>query len=342
MTFVYIILLLSLLFNILVLITDTIPFLYPKIKRRLFKEKTAQWSSQQSLEQAVVARAIDMSQSEKVVTIWGAPSGFTQRMFNLFTTRKNDKFTLYHYPRAYLFYGLSEYFKVNRDNRLDNLRNVFDQFMFDKGELRYKLTIADQAPFGLTALNFYYHYQDKKYEVLTDRIYQDVIIDNLNDKGLIEYRKGQTNFLCDTLGMVVPFLVEYHRLRPDSEALAIAKRHVDYYIQNGIDSKTLIPAHGIEIASNNKGGSINWGRGIGWYLLALSKMYAVTGAYQNEFAGIIQQSFSNDIQWWAKAQNQIVAQIPTKLIISWTRKIISMHKVSKRRGNSLNRATFIK
>ena len=60
---------------------------------------------------------------------------------------------------------------------------------------------------------------------------------------------------------------------------------MDYYIKFGVDKDTFIPSHGIT-ASNIKVGSINWGRGIGWYLLGLAKINEITNDYKKEFVGI--------------------------------------------------------
>ena len=283
MKIIYLILAISILINLLVLVVDAIPFLWPKIKRKIFKDKqSSQTIDYEELEASLIKRSVEMINSDKVAMVWSDHQGFTERSFNFIRYGTQSKFKTYNYPRAYLYYGLSEYYKNKKDiEGQTKLKNTFDKLLNDKGQPTFTLDKVDQAPFGLVALNLYSIYNKEKYKLFYEYIYQ-FLLDHRNKDGLILYRKGSTNQLNDILGMIIPFLVQYYKTTADSNALQIARTQLDFYIEHGVDKETYIPAHGIDMRSSIKTGSINWGRGIGWYLIGLSALHSVTGKYDLE------------------------------------------------------------
>ena len=70
--------------------------------------------------------------------------------------------------------------------------------------------------------------------------------------------------------MYVPFLVEYSKLTGDTLANSIAYDNMKEFYKYGVDKETGIPSHGYNLKTHIKVGSSNWGRGIGWYILAAS------------------------------------------------------------------------
>ena len=289
MTFLYIILFISISLNLLVFFVDTLPFIKPKIKRRIRKKDNDYKVNNLDhafLEKKVAQRAVEMSKSDKNLTILHDNKNFTATIFYYLTNKKLKRYIRYHYPRAFLFYGISEYFKTEKNiDGLNKFKIVFDKIITEEGEPKFNLSIVDQAPYGLAALNLYEQYKENKYLYFIEKVYDQTIVANVNELGLVEYRKGQKEVLDDTLGMIIPFLVEYFKLTSKPEILDIARRQMDYYIKFGVDKDTFIPSHGIT-ASNIKVGSINWGRGIGWYLLGLAKINEITNDYKKEFVGI--------------------------------------------------------
>lgn len=92
---------------------------------------------------------------------------------------------------------------------------------------------------------------------------------NEKEQGTIHYRPWVKNIrFVDTLGMVLPFL---HACGWDD----LAKRQLDEYekaILNGV-----FPAHAFNLETNLPMGVFDWGRGIGWYILALIKTSDMEG-----------------------------------------------------------------
>lgn len=84
---------------------------------------------------------------------------------------------------------------------------------------------------------------------------------NVKEQGTIYYRPWAENIrFVDTLGMVLPFL---HACGWDD----LAKRQLQEYdkaLLNGV-----FPAHAYNVETELPMGVFDWGRGIGWYILAL-------------------------------------------------------------------------
>lgn len=142
---------------------------------------------------------------------------------------------------------------------------------WDNGsELNYELEFVDQVPIGIAYINLYKITGDERYLSVANQIYNFVLCLREDGSNLIKYRKGSNCNLVDCLGMIVPFLMEYFWLTEDSLAYDIVRDNVVYFQTSSLDCTTQLPYHAYDIDSGIHLGSINWGRGIGWYLLALS------------------------------------------------------------------------
>lgn len=95
---------------------------------------------------------------------------------------------------------------------------------------------------------------------------------DVKDQGTIPYRVWVKDLrFVDTIGMVLPFL---HACGWDD----LAKRQMDEYdkaLLNGV-----FPAHAYNVETELPMGVFDWGRGIGWYILALIETADMEG--QNE------------------------------------------------------------
>lgn len=106
-------------------------------------------------------------------------------------------------------------------------------------------------------------YALKKNDCLNSQIEEKILscYQNVKEQGTIHYRPWVKNIrFVDTLGMVLPF---FHACGWDD----LAKRQMEEYdraLLNGI-----FPAHAFNVETNLPMGVFDWGRGIGWYILAL-------------------------------------------------------------------------
>lgn len=281
----YTVLVLSIIGNIITFSLDTYPFLYPKIKRKYFPEKTLQVIKKNTSE-LIFNQAIKMAESGKAYMIWSEPKGVTSELLSINSSRKSNELQTYNFPKAFLLYGISE-FIINKQNedRLGRFKIIFDKLIDNDGEPSFSLNRIDQIPFGLAALNLYEVLKEDKYLKFSDRLYE-YILDSIEDDGIIPYRKGSSIIYEDVLGMSVPFLLEYYQLKKDESILKIAEEQMNYYINCGVDKETFLPTHAVNREERIKIGPTNWGRGIGWYYIALANFHKYTGEFKEEYDGL--------------------------------------------------------
>lgn len=284
------ILTISLTVNLLVFIVDTIPLFKRKIGSIYFQDLHTVLE-QSNPEEIIIGKSLEMVKSNEPVMIWDEEElkqkGFTQTLFNLRTDNQLEEFKVFNYPRAFLYYGLSEYFIKNRDLKsLKEFKLIFDKLIDNHGDPTFKFDKVDQVPFGLVSLNLYKIFKDDNYLKFSNFIFTK-LNEMKDENGIILYRKNSSMQFNDVLGMVVPFLVQYEKVKLDGESIKFAQKQLDFYITYGVDKETFLPTHGIELKSKAKIGSANWGRGIGWYLMGLSSYSKYTGEYQFELQGLL-------------------------------------------------------
>lgn len=173
-------------------------------------------------------------------------------------------------PIAYSLAGLSQYALLTKDTELlERLKQKADSWITPPhNTLSYELKVVDQCPIGIMYINLYRLTSDIKYKQVAEHIY-NYLKDKRTDGNLIPYNNPTNNF-SDAVGMYVPFLEEYFDLTGDSLAHQMAVDNIEHFKAHGCDYDTHIPFHGYNIETGIKLGSANWGRGIGWFLLAVA------------------------------------------------------------------------
>ena len=76
----------------------------------------------------------------------------------------------------------------------------------------------------------------------------------------------------DTVGMVCPFLYLYAKTYDCPEARALCMRQLREYAACGVHDKLCLPVHCFRKSDGAPLGIYGWGRGCGWYALALSEL----------------------------------------------------------------------
>lgn len=223
-----------------------------------------------SFEDLVVKKALSYASSDKVKYSMSRKNIFFIMMdFVYWKTTKKRK--LYNFPKAFLFVGLTEYAIEKNDLDLSHkVADSFQRFIKYDGLPSFTVDIVDQVPFGLAALNLYQLLGDEKYKKMADYFY--LKIEEWKDPitEIIQYREKSNILLNDLLGMVCPFLIKYGEIFNNKNAVILASKQIDYYIKYGVEKDSNLPVHGIMNDTKIKVGPTNWGRGIGWYILALS------------------------------------------------------------------------
>lgn len=175
---------------------------------------------------------------------------------------------------GYLYAGLSYYALINKkaDKEIvEYLVKVSERYEDDShSDLNYKIENIVQVPYGIMCINLYRLTKQTKYLSISTSIYRQLLQLRLDRKYEIPYLSNTDLRYVDGLGMFVPFLMEYYALTGDTLAKKIAKENIRIIKKYAVDKETGIPHHGYNPNNFMKLGSANWGRGIGWYLLALS------------------------------------------------------------------------
>lgn len=277
----YTLLILSIVINLAVLFLDSFPYLYPKVKSKFFRDKTIS-DINHDTEDLILKYSTSIISLKKTVMPWNEPKGFTRSLTTMNQINHTKEFQIYNYPKAFFFHGYLQYIISNEMNKeLIYFKDIFDKI------IGFKITRIDQVPFGLVSISLYNKYKEIKYIELADRLYM-YIKNSIETEDIVSYRKGSTLVLNDMLGMVVPFLVEYSKTKQQKEPLEIAVKQISYFVKYGVDKETHLPTHGINVKNRVKVGPTNWGRGIGWYFIALSHIYKETGKFEYEHNGLIE------------------------------------------------------
>lgn len=178
---------------------------------------------------------------------------------------KNNFFSSYYYA------GLSYYALYYKNSEMTSFLIDIADNIIDKNtmNINYDIYVVDQYSIGIFFINLYKLTGDILYRQISNGLYED-LLKRRDSEDLIVYLENSPLHYEDELGMYVPFLMEYFEMSNDSTALNIVNKNISTYMEYGIDRDTHLPYHGYCKESKIKLGSANWGRGIGWYLLALA------------------------------------------------------------------------
>ena len=175
--------------------------------------------------------------------------------------------TLQSWQKAALLLGVYESGDRQTANRfVDSLLNENKTFR----------SFVKSPDFALLAYAVLYVSEDKaSLKPAMDEVY--VFLKELAKDSTVPYNAGIPDIrFVDTLGMVCPFLYMYAKAYNCDEAAAFAMRQLDEYKENAFNEKVNLPYHCINIKTGAPLGICGWGRGCGWYALALSEMLRVS------------------------------------------------------------------
>lgn len=202
--------------------------------------------------------------------------GLPQDIRDLYCRNKSHNETLDNpFNIGYLYAGLSYYALYSREDSrggiINYLINVSERYENSThNSLRYRIDNIVQIPYGLMYINLYKITKQRKYLNISSSIYKQLLSMRIGSSNEIPYISNSDYRFVDGLGMFVPFLLEYYNLTGDSLAKNVARDNIRIIQKYCVDELTGVPSHGYNPKTHLKLGSSNWGRGIGWYLLALS------------------------------------------------------------------------
>lgn len=149
---------------------------------------------------------------------------------------------------------------------------LVENFNLHQGVWRKNPQNIDAGLLGYVTLLFADELEKQKLRPAMDYLYRLIL--SHEDKGTIYYRK-QLPYVrfVDTLGLVCPFLILYgitYNVK-DAVNLSIAqfKEYDEALLSNAL------PCHAFDMERKLPLGVHDWGRGCGWYILALVELYRI-------------------------------------------------------------------
>ena len=140
---------------------------------------------------------------------------------------------------------------------------------FDSKILNAEFETVDQAQCGMIALLLYAKTQDASYKKYADEMYRWIL--TFDTSYGILYRPNHNRIVVDSIGMAIPFLIQYAEVFNIHEARRVALKTIEQYTKYGCDLSTGVPAYAYEVSEPHlKLGRVNWGRGISWFVIGLS------------------------------------------------------------------------
>lgn len=222
----------------------------------------------------VLGTALRMGESDKTFMHFDDLINKHRVISRIIYRRKQEENLKFYYPKAFLLNGLTDYAVSNNDSLLmQKITYIIKNYLKDDGHLAFEMDKVDQAVFGLSLISLQQHTDNPFYLKAINDIFRFLKTKVNTDYNIILYRDNQHIQLCDALGMICPFLIKYGTVYKDSIALKMAYNQINYYIKYGLDLETHLPFHAVDLQKNIRLGPVNWGRGVGWYLISLA--YAI-------------------------------------------------------------------
>ncbi len=177
------------------------------------------------------------------------------------------------WQRGSVMLGLAEYINGNPEDQKtkDIFKDIINVIFDENYNWRDQVRNIDYAVLAYSIMKFP-QYDDTFYRAMEKVV--NIILDHIGEDGTILYRKSIPTYrLVDTLGMVCAFLVRFGELYNRPELVNLAIKQIEEYVKYGIHSNLYIPAHGYHVEHKIPLGIYGWGRGVGWYALALLDTY---------------------------------------------------------------------
>ena len=200
-------------------------------------------------------------------------------MRNITTKIKGNNRLKNSFPRAFLLNGLLDY-ALSTNSEINNVESIIKKFADDVINNSNELKYIDQVSMGMAALKLYEKTNNSIYKNLCDEILTYIFNNVDKQYDIVLYRKNKDYHYVDVLGMICPFILMYGNIFKRYDLIEFSNHQIEFYINNGLSISGL-PYHSIELKNSTPMGSSNWGRGLGWYMLALSATLKYTNDENN-------------------------------------------------------------
>lgn len=264
----------SLLFIVIIFFLLSL-LIYPLAKRKFEKDfRMLDPKDIKSLRSSVFAAANDMLSSRRVLMSFNDDESLYALLAilkdRLFGDKHHNDYSYFNFPIAYLMLGILDHYDATKNEKV--LRSVVqkcDNLLDEAGFLKFSINKIDQATFGLVFLKLYELKKEVRYLTGAKQVYEELQAFKRDD-GLYRYRLGIDVYFIDTVGLLCPFLVRYAEICCVSSALADADNQVNFALSSCVEPHYGLVYHAFDLDKEQPLGSVNWARGLGWFLLGLS------------------------------------------------------------------------
>ena len=269
------------LFFIALLITSIISLLLLyvlMVQRKLKPAKTVNYPTIVKASQKLTKTSLRMLKNKRAIMSFNDEDSLYVKLARVKAWLKRDNrhknYAYFNFPLAFLLLGLLDRYESSGDTKLlEDIEQKCTELVSSSGQLIFTFDKVDQAMFGLVFLRLYTIAQAKKYLTASNEIYKNVL-SYVGDDDIVRYRKGVDVAFIDTIGLVCPFLIMYADITDCKSARVLAEKQVNHVLDTGLDKDGILPFHAVDLNLNAPLGSINWGRGIGWWVLGLAPLAA--------------------------------------------------------------------
>lgn len=248
------------------------------VKKKRKPIATVSYPSIAEASNKIVNASLTMLKNKRTVMSFDDEDSLYVRLARLKAWLKRDNrqrdYAYFNFPLAFLMLGILDTYECSSEVALlDKVEKRCRDLISESGELLFDFDKIDQATFGLLFLRLYMITKAKKYLTASNAIYTNVI-SFVGDDGILRYRKGVNVAFIDTIGLVCPFLIMYSDITDCEQAFIIAERQVKNVMDVGLEKNGILPFHAVDLTLNIPLGSVNWGRGVGWWILGLAPLAA--------------------------------------------------------------------
>lgn len=123
----------------------------------------------------------------------------------------------------------------------------------------------------------------------------NLILDTKSNNTTVPYRKSIPEIrFVDTLGLICPFIVAYALNKKEQTLIYLAQQQLQEY-KSWFHKDLFLPPHAYNTHTNSPIGVYDWGRGIGWYIIAIIECHRILLENEIDSKNIFFQYIKNSI-----------------------------------------------
>jgi unsaturated rhamnogalacturonyl hydrolase len=242
----------------------------PLLAQRNYAEKMAETIMQTYPDSMLVMKYLSHLEQDKLI-----PAGMTAEQ------AQKARPANWNYEMGVVFQGFERLWRTSGDARyLQYMRKIVDKFITPEGNIRtfkveeYNL---DNIPTGRQLLTLYQTFNDKKYKLAADLLYNQLGIQPRNKVGGFWHKlKYPTQMWLDGLYMAEPFYAEYSLMTGKTQNFDDIVNQFVWMERYARDEKTGLLYHGWDESRQQKWANPQtgkspefWSRAMGWYIMGL-------------------------------------------------------------------------